>query len=165
MNGKWMVLGWVCCLGWVEYARGQELRFVYHEQESADELTIDDLLGLKKITKLKASLRGSGKKEPENRFARIKAGPLVELQHAEQLFFWQAPNICHHPLYFEDIGLERYGQDAGLLQPVLSGVHFFGRVQTLPLQAMFQRPRSCDYPLGHYRPGNENPYLNYSFPW
>ncbi|HUG69256.1 MAG TPA: hypothetical protein VMM76_16005, partial [Pirellulaceae bacterium] len=39
---------------------------------------------------------------------------------------WKASGVCHKPLYFEEVQLERYGHTAGpVIQPVLSGAHFF----------------------------------------
>ena len=46
---------------------------------------------------------------------------------------WQATEFWHRPLYFDDVPLERYGQmHHPLIQPWLSGVHFFGNVPLLP---------------------------------
>lgn len=129
------------------------------------EAGINEMLDFKPLRQLQTNIYRQKPESPENRFGKLKVGPLEAHDHQPTVYLWEAPNIRHNPLYFEDIGLERYGQDAGLLQPVVSGVHFFGRVQTLPLQAMFKRPFSCDYPLGHYRPGNCVPYLHHSFPW
>ena len=36
---------------------------------------------------------------------------------------WRASNLCHKPLYFEDVNLERYGHTHG---PVLEPIVFFG---------------------------------------
>ena len=68
--------------------------------------------------------------------------------------------ICYRPLYFEEVPLERYGQTLGLVQPVVSGIHFFGSVAALPYKMTVHRPRSCvcsngfsrigDIPLGDY---------------
>ena len=39
---------------------------------------------------------------------------------------WKASALCHKPLFFEEVQLERYGHTAGpLKQPFLSGAHFF----------------------------------------
>jgi len=68
--------------------------------------------------------------------------------------------ICFRPLYFEEVPLERYGQTLGLVQPLVSGAHFFGSVAALPYKMTVHRPRSCvcsngfsrigDIPLGDY---------------
>jgi hypothetical protein len=77
-------------------------------------------------------------------------------------YHWQAAAICHRPLYFEDINLERLGYSHGLLQPVLSAAHFFGQVPLLPYKMTVDRPHRCIYTLGHYRPGSPAPY---QFQW
>ena len=73
---------------------------------------------------------------------------------------WKASGVCHKPLYFEEVQLERYGHTAGpVLQPVLSGAHFFLNIATLPYQMGISPPNECEYALGYYRPGNCAPWL------
>ena len=127
--------------------------------------SVDELLGMKKIQELQTNIYHPVPEKPVDKYAAIKTGEFQDQLFSGSAVLWDAPNICHHPLYYQDVGLERYSQHTGLFQPVLSGVHFFGRTATLPLHAMVRRPFSCDYPLGHYRPGNCNPYVHYSFPW
>jgi hypothetical protein len=80
-------------------------------------------------------------------------------------FTWTASAACHKPLYFEDEQLERYGHSAGpLIQPVLSGAHFFGSVLILPYQMGMYPPNECQYELGYYRAGNCAPWLLQAFP-
>ena len=62
---------------------------------------------------------------------------------------WTSPDLCHNPLYFEQKSAERYGIDrTGLLgrniQPIASGIHFFGSVAALPYKMGSQRPNTCD---------------------
>jgi hypothetical protein len=72
----------------------------------------------------------------------------------ELLALWEAPGLAHHPLYFEEVNLERYGYSFGLAQPVVSAAHFFGRIPALPYLATVDPPHRCVYTLGHYRPGS-----------
>jgi len=75
-------------------------------------------------------------------------------------YTWQASGLCHHPLYFEDVHLERYGHSWGpYLQPIISGGHFFLTVPVLPYLMGINPPCECQYTLGYYRPGNCAPYL------
>lgn len=74
------------------------------------------------------------------------------------LFAWEAPSVCHRPLYFEEVNLERYGYNHGLLQPAYSAAHFFGRVTILPYLIGAEPPCECVYTLGHDRPGDYVPY-------
>jgi len=71
---------------------------------------------------------------------------------------WAAPESCYHPLYFDDVPLERYGQTAGrCLQPALSGVHFFGDLVALPCKMLSDHPSRHISPLGYERPGSAAP--------
>jgi hypothetical protein len=75
-------------------------------------------------------------------------------------FTWKASALCHKPLYFEEVQLERYGHTTGpLFQPVLSGAHFFANIAVLPYKMGINPPNECRYALGYYRPGNCAPWL------
>ncbi len=78
---------------------------------------------------------------------------------------WLATSLCHKPLYFEDIQLERYGHSHGpFLQPVASTAHFFTRLFFLPYNTAINPPNECQYALGFYRPGNCAPWLRDPIP-
>lgn len=72
------------------------------------------------------------------------------------LFYsWVSPGICHRPLYFEEVNLERYGLTrAGRFQPLCSGAHFFGNAMLLPYRVIAEPSCQCTYVLGHHRPGD-----------
>jgi hypothetical protein len=73
---------------------------------------------------------------------------------------WKASNLCHKPLYFEDVNLERYGHDAGpFAQPIISSAHFFANIAVLPYKMGVHQPSECQYTLGYYRPGNCAPWI------
>jgi hypothetical protein len=73
---------------------------------------------------------------------------------------WKASALCHKPLYFEHQALERYGHTPGpLLEPFLSGAHFFLNIAALPYEIGIHPPNECIYALGYYRPGNCAPWL------
>lgn len=73
---------------------------------------------------------------------------------------WKASNLCHKPLYFEDVNLERYGHDAGpFAQPIISSAHFFANIAVLPYKMGVHAPSECQYTLGYYRPGNCAPWI------
>jgi hypothetical protein len=75
-------------------------------------------------------------------------------------YTWTASGLCHKPLYFEDVQLERYGHMAGpWVQPLASGAHFFATIPILPYKMGLEPPNECMYTLGYYRPGNCAPYL------
>ena len=59
---------------------------------------------------------------------------------------WKASGLCHKPLYFEEMQLERYGHMTGpLLEPVVSGAALLSRnLATLPDQAGINPPGSAN---------------------
>lgn len=78
---------------------------------------------------------------------------------------WKASNLCHTPLYFEDVNLERYGHTRGpLLEPLVQSAHFFGNVLVLPYKMGVHSPTECQYALGYYRPGNCAPWVKPPLP-
>jgi hypothetical protein len=84
----------------------------------------------------------------------------------DNVFNWSAAKSWHHPLYFEEVNLERYGyQCHPLAQPFVSGAHFFLTVPTLPYQMTVHPPKECIYTLGHYRPGSCAPWQRNRLPW
>jgi hypothetical protein len=76
-------------------------------------------------------------------------------------YCWDAPGLCHNPLYFEEVNLERYGYGPRYLrvaQPIISAGQFFVTVPILPYLMVAEPTRECVYTLGHYRPGSAVPY-------
>ncbi len=79
---------------------------------------------------------------------------------APTTFTWTASALCHKPLYFEDVQLERYGHMCGpWLQPFASGVQFFFIIPMLPYEMGLELPNECIYTLGYYRPGDCAPFV------
>jgi hypothetical protein len=75
-------------------------------------------------------------------------------------YHWKASGMCHKPLYFEEVALERYGHSTGpFSQPLVSGAHFFGSLVVLPYKMGIDPPGECKYALGYYRPGSCAPYI------
>lgn len=116
------------------------------------------------LTELKPIAKITYRTEPEAgelpRDCKLDERQLEPRHWAQTTFLWKASALCHKPLYFEDKHLERYGHSWGpLLQPVMSGAHFFGNVLALPYKAGMDPPHECMYTLGHYRPGNCAPYM------
>lgn len=73
---------------------------------------------------------------------------------------WRASNLCHNPLYFEDVNLERYGHTHGpVLEPVVQSAHFFATIAVLPYKMGVHAPNECQYALGYYRPGSCAPWI------
>jgi hypothetical protein len=73
-------------------------------------------------------------------------------------YHWYASCLRHRPLYFEDIGLERYGHATCRgLQPLVSALRFFTSAAALPYKMTLEHSHSCIYALGHPRPGDCTP--------
>lgn len=95
----------------------------------------------------------------------IGRGQYVARSWVPQTFTWTASSLCHKPLYFENVPLERYGHSAGpFLQPVESTVHFFSSLFFVPYNTALNPPNECQYALGYYRPGNCAPWLRSPIP-
>jgi len=78
---------------------------------------------------------------------------------------WKASNLCHTPLYFEDVNLERYGHTHGpVVEPFVQSAHFFGNVIVLPYKMGVHSPHECIYALGYYRPGSCAPWIKQPVP-
>lgn len=83
-----------------------------------------------------------------------------------QCVHWRPSLICHHPLYFQDVMLERHGHDRfGYLQPFASGAKFFGTIFMAPYLKTLQHPGECQYALGYHRAGTCAPVLKSHIPW
>lgn len=79
---------------------------------------------------------------------------------------WCASNLWHQPIYWEEPILERYGQGRRhVLQPFVSGAHFFVAFPTIPYQIGIARPCDRVYELGYYRPGSGAPCLRRRMVW
>ena len=80
-------------------------------------------------------------------------------------FNWAASDLFAQPAYFDDPVLERYGQTRHpLVQPWLSGVHFFGQFPLMPYKIAIDWPCDKVYTLGYYRPGSPMPCVSRRLP-
>jgi len=81
-------------------------------------------------------------------------------------FNWAASDLFGQPAYFDDPILERYGQSHhALIQPALSGAHFFSQFPLMPYKIGIDRPHDQIYTLGYHRPGSPMPLLGRRLPW
>ena len=89
----------------------------------------------------------------------------VERNWIPQTYTLTASSLCHKPLYFENVQLERYGHTHGpIMQPVRSVGHFFVSLVFLPYQTAIHPANECQYALGYYRPGDCAPWLKDPIP-
>ncbi len=66
-----------------------------------------------------------------------------------------AANTFSHPLYFEDVMLERHGHERfPKLTPMISGARFFATVPMLPYLMTVRPPCEFEYKMGHFRSGD-----------
>ena len=80
-------------------------------------------------------------------------------------FQWAATEFASQPAYFDDVPLERYGQTVcPLLQPLVSGVRFYGTVAVMPYKLVVNGPFEPVYTSGYYRPGSDAPCIRQRLP-
>ena len=92
-------------------------------------------------------------------------GGSIQRNWIPQTFTWTASNLCHKPLFFENVQLERYGHSHGpFAQPVHSVAHFFVSLVSVTYQNAITPANECQYALGYYRPGNCAPWLKDPIP-
>lgn len=92
-------------------------------------------------------------------------GTFADRNFCASTFTWKASALCHKPLYFEQVQLERYGHTPGpILEPFTSGAHFFVNIALLPYSMGIHPPGECQYALGYYRPGSCAPWMIPAFP-
>jgi hypothetical protein len=68
---------------------------------------------------------------------------------------WVPTCIEYHPLYFQQVSLERYGQTlCPCLQPVISAGQFYGTALALPGLVFLDCPCNCLYAYGYAPAGS-----------
>ena len=96
--------------------------------------------------------------------------PLSDHVYAERafpdsIFQWEASDLNHNPLYFEDPALERYGHTyPAIMQPFASATLFGLQLFGLPYQMTLDPIHKRQYALGWYRPGECAPKKLYQIP-
>ena len=89
----------------------------------------------------------------------------LERNHSILPVYWQASNVSHNPLYFEDSGLERNGHSfSDAVQPFVSVGKFGAQVVALPYSIALDPVWKHESPLGHYRPGECAPKRHLALP-
>lgn len=136
---------------------------ITNQGESNQKITAD--ISIKPMTAISLAINATQGTMPDNKAATVfkdnTSSPHIPWQSdrmwAPWMYYWQASEFCHQPLYFEEPNLERSGhQTCGCLQSALSGAHFFGTIPLLPYKIALDHPCTCQYTLGHSRPGNCN---------
>lgn len=118
---------------------------------------------LKRIREIKADIRSTSDDLPPE--CTLGDSVYEPRQFAATTYHWKASALCHKPLYFEDVPLERYGHSWGpVLQPLVSAGKFFLTLPILPYEMGIEPPCECVYVLGYYRPGSCAPYMIFPVP-
>ncbi|GIX02952.1 MAG: hypothetical protein KatS3mg112_1889 [Thermogutta sp.] len=118
---------------------------------------------LRKITEITNNIAPQPGKFPLE--CPLQGGEFVERNWKPIVFTWTASALCHKPLYFEQVAVERYGHNLGpIVQPFASAAHFFLTVPILPYKMGLNPPNECVYALGYYRPGSCAPWILDPFP-
>ncbi len=118
------------------------------------------------VRSMTIDIRARGGAVPDN-LAREQLSRMQTLSDTASLrewspfaYQWEAPGMCHQPLYFEEVSLERLGRrpiGPRFIQPAISAAHFFGTVPLLPYAIATNPPSVLVYTLGEYRPGSDVP--------
>lgn len=152
-----------------EYPR--QVLLVADEQQPEPVRTNDDILSLS-LTDIQPTLAYAWGEQidpatlPRNFDEEMDGGQYQPRQAPRTVLQWAPSNLWYNPLYFQDIGLERYGHThKPWVQPFVSTGRFFGQVVGLPYQMVLNPPQSREYALGYYQPGEWAPKKKYQIPW
>lgn len=112
-----------------------------------------------------------GKKTPPKNFAGDVFSQLPTLEYGATCgpdCRWHqagstAADFCYQPLYWEEINLERHGVSGGRLQPLISGVRFFGKVPLMPYKMTLMPPAQHFKKSSIYPAGLPAPWVNESY--
>ena len=117
------------------------------------------------IVDLSVAGLGTGKL-PESASAKRSPESVLQRTAIFKCVHWHPSTICHYPLRFEEVALERHGHVRfGCWQPLASGARFFATIPMLPYLYTLQSPCEPVYALGNYRPGSCAPLLRDSIPY
>lgn len=142
----------------------EQQRQILQEERAANEQSCQeeiDKLRAQRLENIDLSIRIEGNAGEDFPFeCSPEPGTPKQREWSQITYMWKASGLCHKPLYFEQVHLERHGHSWGpYAQPLLSGVHFFGTIPILPYKMGLKTPNECVYTLGHYRPGDCAPYM------
>ena len=132
-------------------------------------VTVYKMRSIKEIQPFDDYVAGGGEaktantKRPEGKELELQGS--LERNHSIIPIYWQASNVSHNPLYFEDSGLERNGHSfSDVVQPFVSVGKFGAQVVALPYSIALDPVWQRETPLGHYRPGECAPKRHLALP-
>lgn len=91
-------------------------------------------------------------------FDNFRAAPFAGVSERRSFVLSQSPfesaRVPYRPIYFEHVGIERYGHHVGnLFQPALEHAAFFIDTATFPARLIAEPPWECQSSLGYCAPG------------
>lgn len=96
----------------------------------------------------------------------LPGGDYMPREMTDRVVTWEASNLFHNPLYFDDPTLERYGHTHHeVVQPFVSTGRFAAQLVGLPYSMTIDPICKKRYTLGFYRPGECVPYLYHQVPF
>ena len=133
-------------------AFGPEIK-VYRDHGQVLQLTDDSITGrFAGVIGLKA---GQTPTIFDEFFAVRYGGPFVARSYAQTTTMYEGANVLYHPLYFEQVGLERYGHHLGnLFQPFVAHGEFFFDIIALPYSMGKSCPWEWHSDVGYAKPGD-----------
>lgn len=98
----------------------------------------------------------------DNFLGRRYGGEYATREWAPTAAVFRGANVHYHPLYFEQIALERYGQHFGnLFAPWVAHALFFADAALLPYSIGKSPPWTCQNDVCLYKPGDIVPFRLY----
>ena len=100
--------------------------------------------GLRPLSDITTDIAPPGGPLPKDRSDVLVVGTTNPMFYARSAnlvrYQWEAPVVCHRPLYFQDVPLEHFGQSCcPYLQPAISAAKFLGNVLILPYRVALIR--------------------------
>lgn len=126
---------------------------------SRDDQVVLRVAGIKDTANQYVGLIGlAAKQKPvyaDNFFAMRYGGHYQERAYAPSSYVFHGANVHYHPLYFEQVPLERYGHHLGnLFQPFIAHGTFFADFLMAPYSVANSPPWQCHNSEGYEKPGD-----------
>lgn len=135
--------------------------------ESGEPFTTSSIERSRNLSKIRLSAAPPPGSPPvENPLRDVDTDAVGAGRHEPKTVSWVPPALAHKPVYFEEVGVERYGQTRSpALQPVISGGKFLADAVTLPYKMGVDSPERVAYDVGLPRPGSPTSGVRESLPF
>lgn len=126
---------------------------VYRDEELVLQATDESLKG--EFAGIMAITSAGGPTIFDNFQATRYGGPFEDRRFSPMVSVFRGPNVHYHPLYFEQLSLERYGHHLGNpFQPIIAHGLFYADFMLLPYSLGKQPPWKCHNNEGLATPGD-----------